>query len=485
MKKLISILLTLAIISGICVTAFAEDAVTETELLDSEYPFVVCRGMDFDGLTTDLGLETERNALNPIETADIISTLAKCVGNAVKEGSLDGIMPPLMEYLEYVMGGLACDENGESVHNTTMKSYPLAIGNYPDYLEEHSEIAPMEHGIVMEGVERYGADKVYYYAYDWRYSPVDTCDGLNEMIELAKAEHGTDKVNLVCASMGGAVVDAYIYEYGCESLNKCIFDGTVFCGTYVVTDLFQGKVQITGTGLEYFLYDKMGDNNFLVKTLSTSGLLDAVAGLAMKFVDRYKGYVYDNFLRDTFVTMPALWAIVLPEEYDACIEYMFPTEEDKAKYANVIAQADELHEIMTGMDELLLSLPEQGVEVAVFAGYDMSPVPVYARSASHGDNVLESALMLGRARVANFGEELDGDSDMMSPDKQVDLSVCLFPEYTWAIKDMPHVSCGYGTEVSDFLFWLVEYEGQPTVYSNPQYPQFMISSADERLIPFE
>ena len=485
MKKFISILLTLAMISGICVTAFAEDTITETDLPDSEYPFVVCRGMDFDGLTTDLGLETERNALNPIETSDIISTLAKCVGNAVKEGSLDGIMPPLMEYLEYVMGGLACDENGESVHNTTMKSYPLAIGNYPDYLEEHSEIAPMEHGIVMEGVERYGADKVYYYAYDWRYSPVDTCDGLNDMIELAKAEHGTDKVNLVCASMGGAVVDAYIYEYGCESLNKCIFDGTVFCGTYVVTDLFQGKVQITGTGLEYFLYDKMGDNNFLVKTLSTSGLLDAVAGVAMKFVDRYKGYVYDNFLRDTFVTMPALWAIVLPEEYDACIEYMFPTEEDKAKYANVIAQADELHEIMTGMDELLLSLPEQGVEVAVFAGYDMSPVPVYARSASHGDNVLESALMLGRARVANFGEELDGDSAMMSPDKQVDLSTCLFPEYTWAIKDMPHVSCGYGTEVSDFLFWLVEYEGQPTVYSNPQYPQFMISSADERLIPFE
>ena len=285
--------------------------------------------------------------------------------------------------------------------------------------------------------------------------------------------------------MGGAVVDAYIYEYGCESLNKCIFDGTVFCGTYVVTDLFQGKVQITGTGLEYFLYDKMGDNNFLVKTLSTSGLLDAVAGVAMKFVDRYKGYVYDNFLRDTFVTMPALWAIVLPEEYDACIEYMFPTEEDKAKYANVIAQADELHEIMSGMDELLLSLPEQGVEVAVFAGYDMSPVPVYARSASHGDNVLESALMLGRARVANFGEELDGDSSMMSPDKQVDLSTCLFPEYTWAIKDMPHVSCGYGTEMSDFLFWLVEYDGQPTVYSNPQYPQFMISSADEMLIPFE
>ena len=216
MKKILSIILSLLLVFGTTVVAFATE--TETDVIDPEYPLVVCRGMDFDGLTTDLGLETERNALNPIEVGDIMSTLVKCVGNAVKEGSIDGIMPPLMEYLEYVMGGLACDNNGNSVHNTTMKSYPLAIGNYPDYLEEHSVVAPMEHGIVMEGVDRYGADSVYYYAYDWRYSPAETCDGLNEMIELAKAEHGTDKVNLVCASMGGAVVDAYLYEYGTDSL---------------------------------------------------------------------------------------------------------------------------------------------------------------------------------------------------------------------------------------------------------------------------
>ena len=483
MKKIISIMLSLLIVFSSVVVSFAAES--ENETIAPEYPLVVCRGMDFDGLTTDLGLETERNALNPIEVGDIISTLAKCLGNAVKEGSIDGIMPPLMDYLEYVMGGLACDNNGNSVHNTTMKSYPFAIGNYPDYLEEHKEIAPMEHGIVMEGVDRYGADHVYYYAYDWRFSPADTCDGLNEMIELAKAEHGTDKVNLVCASMGGAVVDAYLYEYGTDSLNKCIFDGTVFCGTYVVSDLFQKKVLITGTGLEYFLYDKMGDNNFFVKALATTGLLDSVASLAMKFVDRYIDYVYDNFLIDTFVTMPALWAIVLPDEFDACIETMFPTDEDKAHYAEVIAEAYELNKMMSGMDDLLLSLPEKGVEVSVFAGYHMSPVPVYERSSSHGDNVLESALMLGRARVANFGEELDGDNAMMSPDKQVDLSTCLFPEYTWAIKDMPHVSCGYGSEVADFLFWLIEFDGQATVTSNPAYPQFMISSADERLVPFE
>lgn len=483
MKKIISLFLTVMLVFSTSVVVYATD--NDAETIDPEYPLVVCRGMDFDGLTTDLGLETEHNSLKAIEVGDIVSTLAKCIVNAAKEGSIDGIMPPLMDYLDYVMGELACDENGESVYNTTMKSYPLAIENYPDYLAEHSVAAPMEHGMVMGGAERYGADKVYYYAYDWRFSPLDTCDGLNEMIELAKAEHKTDKVNLVCASMGGAVVDAYIYEYGSESLNKCIFDGTVFCGTYVVSDLFQGKVLITGTGLEYFLYDKMGDNNFLVKLLSSSGILDSVAELAMKFVDRYKDYVYDNFLIDTFVTMPGLWAVVLPDEFEACVEYLFPTDEDKAKYAKIIEHGEDLNDMMTGMDDLLLSLPEKGVEVAVFAGYHASPVPVYERAATHGDNVLESSLMLGRAKVANLGETLGYEGEMVSPDNMVDLSTCLFPEYTWAFKDMPHVSCGYGSEVADFLFWLIEFDGQPTVTSNPDYPQFMISSAEERLIPFE
>lgn len=486
MKKLISILLSIILVFSSAVVAFATD--TENETIDPDYPLVVCRGMDFDGLTGDLGLETEHNALRPIEAGGVILTLAKCIASAAIAGSFDGFFPPLMDYLDQIMGELACDENGESVYNTTMKKYPLAMSNYPEFFEEHRLEPIMEFGIVYGAAERYGAENVYYCAYDWRLSPLDSADELNAIIELAKAEHHTDKVNLVCASMGGAVVDSYIYEYGCESLNKCIFDGTVFCGTYVVTDLFQGKVLITGDGLEYLLYDKLGDSNFFVKILAATGLLDWAANFVMRtIVDNYKDYVYDRFLRDTFCTMPGLWAIVLPDEYEACIEYMFPTDEDKVKYAKVIEHAEELHEMMVGMDDLLLSLPEKGVEVAVFAGYDSQPVPVYERASTQGDSVLESALMLGRAKVANMGSTLGDDytGERVSPDKIIDLSDVLFPEYTWAFKNMPHVACGYGTQTQDFLFWLVEFDGQPTVTSNPAYPQFMISSADEILVPFK
>lgn len=485
MKKIFSVLLAAILMFCSATVAFAAE--TDDKTVETEYPFILVRGMDFDGLTVDLGTENEHNALHSMTAGNVLAALVKCIGGAVQQGSFDGFFPPLIEYVEEIMGELACDNNGDSLYNTTMIEYPLAVSNYPELLNTVEAMPTGEISIMYAAAQRYGAENVYYFNYDWRLSPLDNADKLNEMIELAKADHNTDKVNLVCCSMGGAVTDAYIYEYGCESLNKCIFDSSAFCGTYVATDLFQGKVLITANGLEYLLYDMLGDGNFIVKALASTGILDSVADFAMKIVDSKKDYIYDAFLKDTFATMPALWAIVLPEEYDACIEYMFPTDEEKAEYAGLIAKADELQEMMRGMDDLLLTLPEKGVEVAVFAGYDSQPVPVYERASTHGDSVLESSLMLGRAKVANMGETLgDGYSgERVSPDNIVDLSDVLFPEYTWAFKNMPHVSASYGTQVGDFLFWLLEYDGQPTVDSNPDYPQFMISSSEEILVPFE
>ncbi len=484
MKKFLAVILSAIMVFGLSVPVYAEE---NQDVIDSAYPFVIVRGMNFDGLVADLGTENEHNPLKSFEIGDVVSTVFKGIAGAVEEGSFDGFMPPVMDYLDYLMGEMACDENGNSVYNTTMKKYPGAVADFPDLMAEinrQSLDAMDELGLVYRAVERYGADKVYYFNYDWRLSPLDTADELNALIEDAKTDHNTDKVNVVCCSMGGVVVDAYIYEYGFESFNKCIFDSTVFCGTYVVTDLLQGNVEITGYGLEYYLYGLLGEDNFFVKVLSATGVLDAVANIAMKVVDDQKDYVYDEFLIDTFATMPALWAIVLPDEYEACKNYIFDTDEDKVKYAELIAEADELQEMMKGMDELLLSLPENGVEVSVVAGYNSQLIPVYKRASTQGDTVLESALMLGRANVANMGQTLDATGEYVSPDGVIDMSSALFPDYTWAFKNMEHINGTFKTDLSDFIFWLVEYDGQPTIYSNSDYPQYMVLADSGELVKF-
>ncbi len=470
-----------------CLLVFSSLSMTiaSAQTVECEYPFVLVRGMDFDGLYLDLGTDNESNCLKSFTFFGVLGTVLKACTGYIKTQSLDGFTAHIVDYVDYILGSMACDEDGNSKYNVSVYEYPLSVDNYPDLIASLEYSFKGEQGILREAIEEYGAENVYYMNYDWRLDPMDNADVLNNLIEQAKSDHNAEKVNLVCCSMGGIITDAYIYEYGAGSLNKCVFDSSVFCGTDVVTDLFQGKVEITGITLgNYFTSDISCD--CISSLLIESGIFDWTANFAMKFVDAEKDYVYKNLLIDVFGTMPALWALVQCDDYEACLDYMFPTQADREKYSGVIERADKLQEMMSGMDELLLSLQEQGVAVAVVASYGTPLIPVYASAATCGDSFLETHLMLGRAVTANENDQLPSDyiaadADRLSPDRCVDLSTVLFPEYTWAISGSPHVAASYGTDFSEFLFWIVNYDGQPTVDSNPDYPQFMKSGDDEHL----
>ena len=142
--------------------------------------------------------------------------------------------------------------------------------------------------------------------------------------------------------------------------------------------------------------------------------------------------------------------------------------------------------MMANRDEMLKAAVADGMEVCVVANYGRQVIPVYDRSSQNGDGTLETQLVSGGAKVAPIGETLGEDyvcsnPKYLSPSREVDASTCLFPEYTWFLKDAPHVSGTYGTDYSDFIFWLVDYDGQPDIYSNPQYPQFMQSAEDQHI----
>ncbi len=481
MKKFVSILLSVLLVA---VTAFSSFAATETDAKSYDEPLVIVRGIVFTGLTVDKGTENEHNCLVTPGAGDIVSLVFNLAKTYFTSGKLDA--DAVIDFADGMLGSMACDENGDSVYNVSVEEYPTAVCNYPDLKAAYEDVGAGEIGIIRNAVDYYGEDNVYYFTYDWRLDPSDLADDLNAMIEQAKSDHGSDKVDIICCSMGGIVTDCYLYEYGYESIDSVIFNSSTFCGTHVTTDLFQGKVLITGDMLKNLVKDLIGID-FFVEMLAKIGIFDKVADFAMNIIAENKDYIYDNFLRAKFATMPALWALVQPDEYDKCIEYMFPTNALKSQYAGLIARTEHLNSIMQDMDELLLSLPENGVKVAVVAGYNTQMIPVYDSAAYQSDGTLESDLMLGRATVSETGKTL-GDNyagERVSPDNCVDLSDVLFPEYTWAIKDGPHVMGRYGTDIGAFVFELLGCNEQPTVDTFSQYPQFMIADADLNIVYFE
>ena len=481
MKKIIAVLISIILIcsSFLSVVGFAE----ESSVADASYdtPIVVVRGMAFGGLTINEGTPAEREAVILPDTNEIVSLVINLAKTYFMEKRLD--VDAIVDVADKAIGSLACDENGDSLYNASYTKYPNSAAVHTNLFDDEGV---GEFGVVSAAMDTYGADKVYFFTYDWRLDPTDTADDLNVMIEKAKADHNSDKVDIVCCSMGGVITDCYIYEYGCESIDTVIFDSTAFCGTHLTTDLFQGKVVITAEMLKYFLGDLIG-NELITNVLYSVGLLDVVADFAMKIVDEYKGEVYDKFLRDVFATMPIMWAIAQQDEYEACVEYIFPTDELKAKYEGLLNRTNNLHEVMSGMDELLLTLPDKGVKVAVVAGYNSPMPPVYASAMVSGDTVLESDFMLGRATVADLGKTLGDDyvGERVSPDKCVDLSNVLFPEYTWAIRNGSHIIGKYGTDSADLIMTILGSKEQPTVTSFEKYPQFMIADANMNLTYFD
>ena len=114
------------------------------------------------------------------------------------------------------------------------------------------------------------------------------------MIDRALLESGSEKVNLICASLGGIETVAYISKYGYEKLNKCIFVSSLFYGYYMASDLFTGAVGINSEALTAYLLDSTKDDgfaSFIVKALKATGLINALSSFLNRYLDRYKDVI--------------------------------------------------------------------------------------------------------------------------------------------------------------------------------------------------
>lgn len=502
MKRFISIVLALVLAFSGAITAFAaakaqapqESAAPEVPeapeaVADYDgYPFLLVRGMSFDGLYYKLGTDEERRCFSGVDAKELIGVIFKFIGVSLINWDLNKGVDVVIEYVNRIMGLIACGKNGESKYDVSVEEYPLSLDNYPELWDAGDG---NEMGILKTAVESYGAKNTYYFNYDWRLDPYVNAAKINTMVNQALADTGKDKINLVCASMGGVETISYMYKYGCEKLNKVVFISSTICGAYVATDLLQGKAVVDDTALYNFLVQAAGADNralgVLLKGLKAVGAFKGVSKLADVIFPKIIDKVYDDFLRDTFATMPVLWSLVEPDSYDACIKFMF--EGVEGEYAEIIRLCGEYRTMALQREAMLDSAVQSGMKICIVANYNSANIPIYERSGENGDGTLETALMLGGARVAPLGKTLGDDyisenPAYVSPDRVIDMAPALYPDYTWAVKSAPHVATSYGTDYSDFIFWLVDCDGQPTVNTNPSYPQYMLSSKAQELKPF-
>lgn len=486
MKKIISLVLILALTFTLAMPAFASDKQTAKANAEYDgYPVVIVRGINFGGLI----YKSNGSLAMSFKAEDVLKLLGNMLKGALIDKNDDYFVDSALSFVWDLMGDIASDKDGTSLNkDVTAKYYTKSIANYE--LDGNFSYS-REDGMVRAACDKVGAENTYYYNYDWRLSPQELAYELSELVETAKKDSGKDKVKMVCSSMGGMVATAYFYYCGGESVDSCTYLCAAHNGTYVAGDALAGKVEFVPESADY-LFKSMTRGNgefieFIMNLLGKSGIYNLLGNVLNKFIDNNIDKVYDEALRDILATSVGLWGLCPDECFDDAVEYVFGGKE--SEYPVLMKKLDECEKFVKSTENTLAKAEKEGVKLSFITDYDMGLVPVYSRSVLQGDTILEAELTSNYATVAKQGETLSdeylakADSKYISPDKIIDASTALYKDSTWFVKNAPHVACDYGTQYSDFVFSIILSETPPTVNTFSAYPQFMCSDSELNIWP--
>ena len=476
MKKLISVLLAAVIMLTLCVPAFAKSEVT---------PVIIVGGVGARPYYENLGTEDEIRVYPP--TVDYTAVVALAAVGIVKTAihhDLNYISEAVGKIFENIFEKFKCDAEGNSKYpNVSSVRYPLSVDNYEfDFYNDVPEVAIV--GTVAQSV---GAENTYFYNYDWRLDPCANASELDAMIQAAKQKAGSDKVTLIPCSMGGVQTIAYLYEYGCDDVEKIVFMSSAHKGLFFVSELFTGNADLSQKNIFKYISDFINLGNediddafdLLCTFLGKTPLLSVAFGFINSFAQKISNDTLYDSIERVMGLMPGMWAFVRTEYYDDAKAFM--TDENTSK---VFLDKIDYYQQNVGSrsDEILLDAQSKGVAICVFSHYNRGSIPVTPAANIEGDYLIETPCTSIGATVALAGETLPADyvqakecggHDHISADRKIDASTCLFPDYTWFIKYEGHVGCNYGSDFAQLVKEICEYDGQPTVYSFSQYPQFL------------
>ncbi|MBQ8503918.1 MAG: hypothetical protein IJ491_06565 [Clostridia bacterium] len=464
MKKIISLTLVLIMMLTLAVPAFA--------VVDPDYnvPMITLRG---DG--AEIYDASGENVVWPPSFGD-------------EEGDKDALIDSIADVLfPHLATGLLTG-NYEGYYDAFYDAMlPLFEDSHLDGDGNPSNGTQLDPEMQAENIESVKYDKKYWHGnkydkddytfrYDWRLSPLETAEKLDEYIAAVMARTGAKQVSLVGLCLGGCPVMAYLNLY----LNKLeanpgmtpyiknvMFDATVANDCTAFTDAFRGKVDLDVDALQRFMdeYADPDENSFngledgipflnellftTYELLRETGVADTIIG----DLEDFYGEIYEGLVPKlaivSYGNFPGYWASVDPAHYEEARDFVFADPELREEYAGFIAKTDKYYnEVSSRRDEIIAECQAKGTHFGAIAKYGTQAMPFTERQNELSDRLvtLESAsfgattsLATGTLSDEYIAERIElGYGDYISADKKVDLSTGLLKDTTWIIKNCNH-----------------------------------------------
>lgn len=479
MKKLLSIILAALMIFSLVVPAFAQ---AEEK---SQYPIIRLQG-NGNGIYDENGKQVYDFTY---DTSNLVNDVVEvCMPNLIRgivTGDYSAYYKALHEKVSDIYGDAKLDKNGNPTGGTDVSQ------SDKDYMANASKTdAAAEKG--------YYSMRDYSFWYDWRLDPMETADKLEQYIGAILETTGKDKVSLYGRCMGSVPIMAYLQKYGSEKLDTVCLNCSVANGCERIGDMFTGNLNLNSDALMRYMngyssggIKKTTGDLFFDIIVSTLRTLNSV-GFSEEVIRNFMDTFYDtlgegivaSFTRAGWATWPSYWALIKEDEYEKAKSLVFGDEGSALRedYAGLIEKLDYYQEnVMAKLPEILKNTRSSGTKLCFVANYGFQLFPyvnsynkpsdqwVSLENASFGATVAAINATLSDEYIKERKEA--GFGAYITPDRQVDTSTCLFPDYTWIVKGLHHDD--WQDCVEELIYSVCSSSEQLTVNSMEKYPRFL------------
>ena len=500
MKKLISILLAIVIMSVSVIPAFAAETdkviVTQAESLDEiadiKYPIIFVPGIgqnwtrlhdgnggwqkeefgdpDKDYRYNFLAMRFKNLlTLEPLRTLKLVGQLFATLvkdKNFVSAETLGAVLRALCD-------ANMIDENGklpDYVENTIREK---PISEYTD-----QEITRFYNSIpCREEAKIIGEENIFYFgaqAFGFTYDNAAKLDAFINNVVLGKYAPDAEKVVLIPMSMGATVVNAYLDEYGTKNqVAKVVSIVGAWDGSDVIADLIEGKYAENSAEMFYNGEFTGIIADLIINNVEIDGqpipsdyrpLFAALIQTALRLWSQSTlrdliDTIIEAIREDVLLKTPSLLALIPEDRYEAIKKTYLSDPED----AYIVEQTDKYYQAQKDRDETMEMLEEQyGTEFYFICGYNLGfgGAPgsnysimkmLYSSAATNSDEIIQISSTAPGTEYAPVGEKLetpDEDGKYRSPDGSVDLTSSYAPDRTWCFSEQKHELQDNNTAIS-------------------------------------
>ncbi len=498
MKRFISVILSVIMVFSAVSVAFAQE--NEKINVDgfTDVPVVLLSGDSTPIVNKDGEQALQyKNFLSDAYRQEVFGILKEGFVDLIYPYMVDGLLTnnwqPLYDTLYEAIGKLfeetLLDKNGDVPTDPENPAYMSTLDPY--YFQRNDNSVSRTYG---EGYQY--SVSTFWFFYDWRLDTFDTAAKLHEYIQEVKRATGHDKVGLIGRCLGTSVVMTYVKVYGMDDLVGVAINGSVVNGAEVISEPVSGKFNIDMDAVVRFLEDSNGVGLFNIDNIVIE-LLDMIAKSGVYDIGNtvVRATIYQKLVegvtsalaRSTFFTWPTYWTGVAAADYQNALNYVFGPEgsELRTEYAGLIEKLDRYdREVRQQLPAIYDTIDKEG-NLGIMSKYEFQIAPIVASCDKIGDQFASVEYTSVGATTSSVYETLEyayvasqianGKGRYISPDRKIDASTCLYPDYTWFVKGSSHSHWSF---VENALLQEVVTAPEQIAVNDTVYSQFMVYDYD-------